>query len=78
MGTTIIAWFQVANMAANVPVEHTKQVATYKEQMQCLREKRCYSFLDQRDNVWVIREKEVAKEVQNVQPEPTVVAQVSE
>lgn len=65
MGTTILAWFQVANMAANIPVEHRVQVAEYKEKMQCLREKRCYSFLDTRDNTWVIRQKEVA----DVQPE---------
>lgn len=67
MGTTMLAWWQIANMAVNIPVEHTKQVAVYKEQMQCLREKKCYTILDTRDNTWIIRRKEV--EVQEVKVE---------
>lgn len=58
MDASILAWFQIANMVSSLPTEHKIQTAEYKEQMLCLREKRCYSFLDTRDNTWVIRKKE--------------------
>ena len=48
-------------MVSTLPVEHKIQTAEYKEQMLCLREKRCYTFLDTRDNTWVIRKKEPIK-----------------
>lgn len=76
MGTTLLAWWQIANMATNIPMEHTKQVAEYKEKMQCLREKRCYTILDTRDNTWIIREKEQV--VQNVQSESSESTSISE
>lgn len=58
MDASILAWFQIINLASTLPTEHKIQTAAYKEKMQCLVEKRCYSVLDTRDNTWIIRKKE--------------------
>lgn len=58
MDASILAWFQIANMVSTIPTEHKLQTEAYKEQMLCLKQKRCYSFLDTRDNTWVIRKVE--------------------
>lgn len=58
MDTSILAWFQIANLVSTLPTEHKNQTATYKEQMQCLAEKHCYTVLDTLDNTWIIRKRE--------------------